>query len=114
MTIRNGKSTVNPDVHEMYDLSIMGCYNLGNALQAFLPVIYHHSERHILLYKTRQNRQGTIIKEILFLNTLGSKLGKEILRRNSVALYFLRSTVGPRRLIIVIVGKNIRDLRRKA
>ena len=35
---RNGKSTVNPDVHEMYDLS-MGCYHLGNALQAFLPVV---------------------------------------------------------------------------
>ena len=38
-SIRNGKSTVNPDVHEMYDLSI-GCYHhLGNALQAFLPVV---------------------------------------------------------------------------
>ena len=35
---RNGKSTVNPDVHEMYDLS-MGCYHIGNALQAFLPVV---------------------------------------------------------------------------
>ena len=39
-SIRNGKSTVNnPDVHEMYDLS-MGCYHLlGNALQAFLLVV---------------------------------------------------------------------------
>ena len=35
----HGKSTVNPDVHEMYDLS-MGCYHhLCNALQAFLPVV---------------------------------------------------------------------------
>ena len=38
-SIRNGKSTVNPDVHEMYDL-LMGCYHLlSNALQAFLPVV---------------------------------------------------------------------------
>ena len=39
-SIRNGKSTVNPDVHEIYGLS-MGCYHhLGNALQqAFLPVV---------------------------------------------------------------------------
>ena len=66
----------------------------------------------LLLYKTRQNRQGTIIK-VLFVYTLGSKLGKEIVRRNSVALCFLRSTVGPRRLMIVIVGKCMRDLRRK-
>ena len=37
-SIRNGKSTVNPDVHEMYDL-LMECYHLDNALQAFLPVV---------------------------------------------------------------------------
>ena len=77
-----------------------------------------HSERQapnintLLLHKTRQNRQGTIIK-VLFVHTLGSKLGKEIVRRNSVAFCFLRSTVGPRRLIIVIVGKYMLDLRRK-
>ena len=45
-SIRNGKSTVNPDVHELYDLS-MGCYHhLGNELQAFLPVV-QDSNDHI-------------------------------------------------------------------
>ena len=48
---RNGRSTVNPDVYEMYDLS-MGCYHhLGNALQAFLPVVQDSN------YHTRNGRQ---------------------------------------------------------
>ena len=42
-------------------------------------------------------------KEVLFVHW------EEILRRNSVALCFLRSTI----IVIVIVGKCMRDLRRK-
>ena len=97
----------------MYDL-LMGCYHhLCNALQAFLPVV-QDSNDHTLNGRQTEYKHCCIKQDKTDNDhAFGSKLGKEILRRNSVALCFLRSTVGPRRLIIVIVGKYMRDLRRK-
>ena len=95
----------------------MGCYHhLCNVLQAFLPIVRDSNDHTLNGRQTeyKHTKETTIIIKVLFVHiyTLGSKLGKEILRRNSVALCFL-ALVGPRRLIIVIVGKYMRDLRRK-
>ena len=59
-SMRHGKSTVNPYVHEMYDLS-MGCNHLGNVLLAFLPVVSGTETEY---------KQRTIIKEVLFVHIL--------------------------------------------